>query len=49
MEQQAVMPIAEAKEMGMPHEAMLSRLQGQRDLAHEGRTVAGPAAAVKGQ
>jgi len=28
MEQQAVMPIAEAKEMGMPHAVMLSRLQG---------------------
>lgn len=27
MEQQAVMPIAEAKEMGMPHEVMVTRLQ----------------------
>ena len=27
MEQQAVMPIAEAKEMGMPHEVMISQLQ----------------------
>lgn len=27
LEQQAVMPIAEAKEMGMPHEVMVTRLQ----------------------
>ncbi|MBV9549618.1 MAG: tryptophan tryptophylquinone biosynthesis enzyme MauG [Alphaproteobacteria bacterium] len=31
MEQQAVMPIAEAREMGMPHEVMVSKLQADAD------------------
>jgi cytochrome c peroxidase len=31
MEQQAVMPIAEAREMGMPHEVMVSKLQADAE------------------
>jgi cytochrome c peroxidase len=48
LEQQAVMPIADAREMGMPHEVMVARLRAdadyrslfQRAFAGEGASVA---------